>query len=159
MKDLGELASAATFFAGLTIAVDEGQKHSLEEACKIVEAEAKHELGTYQGAAGPFDAWPALAESTKAQRVAQGYSADEPGLRSGAMRDSIEHTVISHEEAEVGSNDDHLFWFELGTSKQPPRSVLGIAAIHSEEKVVHTISKHIVGAIEGKPVIGSGELP
>jgi hypothetical protein len=93
----------------------------------VVAAAAKEKIGDYQEAAGPFEAWSPLAESTKEDRIRKGFSEDDPGLRSGAMRDSIEYVVLPG-EVQIGSNDDDLLWFELGTTKQPPRSVLGAAA-------------------------------
>src|ERR1019366_9872514 len=92
-----------------------------------VEKAAKEKIGEYQDEAGPFGAWSPLADSTKDDRVRKGYPEDEPGLRSGEMRDRIEHTVLPGIVV-IGSDDDHLLWFELGTTKQPPRSVLGGAA-------------------------------
>ncbi len=107
----------------------------LETACEQIEERAKEKIGEYQGKSGPFQAWPELAESTKEDRVAQGYSENDPGLRSGAMRDSIEHKVSGH-EGHVGSDDDKLLWFELGTEKgQPARSALGGAAFELEPKI------------------------
>ena len=45
----------------------------LETACEQIEARAKEKIGTYQGKAGPFQAWPELAESTKTDRTNKGY--------------------------------------------------------------------------------------
>ena len=42
-----------------------------------------------------------LAESTQAERVVQGYPANEPLLRTGELRDSIEHKLVSGDEAQV----------------------------------------------------------
>ncbi|MDE2354946.1 MAG: hypothetical protein KGL17_07985, partial [Betaproteobacteria bacterium] len=100
-------------------------------AAIVIEAEAKSEIGTYQEGAGPFVAWQELADSTKRDRVAKGFTENDPGLRTGAMRDSIEHATDGA-QAFVGSNDDHLVWFEQGTRTQPPRSVLGLAAVNSK---------------------------
>lgn len=142
----------AAFAAIVEAALAEAEGHGrerMERACRLVETEAKREIGTYQGAAGPFGAWPELAERTKADRSAQGYSENEPGLRSGEMRDSITHTVHSHHEGEIGSNSKELLWFELGTNSQPPRSVLGIAAVHEEKKVVDILGPGTVRTLIG----------
>jgi len=40
---------------------------------KEIEETAKEEIGVYQPAFGPFDAWLPLIEATKADRVRQGY--------------------------------------------------------------------------------------
>ena len=68
--------------------------------------------------------------------------ADEPELRNGRMRDTIEHTVHSGgREAEVGSDDEILFFQELGTENMPPRSILGGAAARVAEDVVAELSR------------------
>jgi hypothetical protein len=142
-----DLVGFAAHLTSLSIEHDHANRHALERAANIVETEAKRVIGTYD-----YD-WPELAESTKAQRVALGYSENEPGLRSGEMRASIEHVVTSH-EAEIGSDDQHLVYFELGTSKQPPRSVLAGAAMRKEEEVVDTINRVIAMTIAGEMIAG-----
>lgn len=142
-KEFSSLSGFATFMTGAVAEAEHAAHSALEHAAVVVEKEAKRVLGTYD-----YN-WPQLAESTQEQRLAQGYSENEPGLRSGAMRDSIEYTV-GHNEAQVGSNDKHLVYFELGTSKQQPRSVLMQAALH-KEKEVHAL---IGGAVHMKLIGG-----
>jgi DNA-directed RNA polymerase subunit H (RpoH/RPB5) len=139
-KNFGSLAEFGTFLAGMVVKVDHAEHEALKEAAVIVENEAKRVIGTYDYG------WPQLAQSTQDDRVAQGFSANEPGLRSEAMRDSIEHTVVGH-EAQIGSNDDHLVYFELGTSKQPPRSDLAGAAIAKEKEIVAAIGSAVHTAL------------
>ena len=69
---------------------EEVTNHVTSEAAKIVRDNAKGRIGDYQDHVGPFKAWAPLAESTKADRVAKGYPEDEPLLREGVLRDSIE---------------------------------------------------------------------
>lgn len=145
------LTEFATFLGGLTFEMDEANRIALERAARLVETEAKHVLGTYEYG------WPQLAPSTQAQRVQQGYPANEPGLRSGDMRDSITH-VADHKEAQVGSNDQHLVWFELGTVKQPPRPVLQGALVHKTDEVLEIIGRQVVGALAGESVVGANEM-
>lgn len=121
---------------------------AMERACRVVEAEAKREIGTYQ------EGWAELADSTKADRVRLGYSENDPGLRSGEMRDSIGH-VVGHNEGVVGSDDDKLVWFELGTDKQPPRSVLALAAMHKSKEVAHILGAGVHAALAGSSVPGA----
>jgi hypothetical protein len=113
--------------------VPAGIEAGLHEAGALIEKEAKAEIGTYQrGSTGPFGDWPELADYTKEDRLKRGFTENDPGLRTGEMRDSIGHTVHG-ESVHIGSNDDKLKWFELGTQgkagemAQPPRSVLGVA--------------------------------
>ncbi|HQT38365.1 MAG TPA: hypothetical protein PK231_02995, partial [Acidocella sp.] len=93
----------------MVLAVHEG----LEKAAQVVETRAKDIIGHYQQESGPFDAWRELADSTKADRVQQGYSENEPLLRSGDMRESIEHSTDGS-KAVVGSDDDKALWMEMG---------------------------------------------
>ena len=129
------------------------QHAGLERGAKIIEYAAKAEIGHYQDAAGPFAAWPELAASTKDDRVRKGFSENEPGLRSGEMGASIGH-VVDHHEAVIGSDDDNLVYFELGTSRQPPRSVLGAAAFRNGEKVARAVGEEVVIALVGADVFG-----
>jgi hypothetical protein len=135
----------------------EVQHHALDRAASIVEKAAKAKIGEYQDAAGQFPGWAELADSTKSDRVAQGYPENEPGLRSGEMRDSIEH-VAGLTEAHIGSNDDKMVYFELGSEKQPPRSVLGGAAVDTGEKVIAILGAETFAALMGKDVV-NGLLP
>jgi hypothetical protein len=108
----------------------------LEKAAKMVEDEAKDAIGTYRYG------WPQLAESTQEDRVRQGYSANEPLLRAGDLRDSIEHVVVHHESAAyVGSNNPIAVYQELGTVDIPPRSFLGGAARAKEHEIHEEIAK------------------
>lgn len=129
--------SLAGFAADLTKIVagaDLFQHAVMEKACKIVEKEAKRVIGTYDYG------WTELAESTKADRAAHGFPEDEPLLRTGEMRDSIEHRVeverIGFEVVGlVGTDNKIAVYQELGTRTIPPRSFLGEAAMHKEHEV------------------------
>lgn len=99
----------------------------------VVEAAAemaRTAIGTY--AYG----WPQLAASTQADRVRQGYAANEPLLRRGDLRGSIGHmAALSAEGAEglVYSTDVVAVYQELGTSRGiPPRSFLLQSLLRSE---------------------------
>ncbi len=128
----------------------------LDRAAELIETEAKAAFGIYQDQAGPFAAWDELAEATKADRVRQGYPEDEPELRSGATRDSIERTVVAHaKEAEIGSDSEILEWQELGTKHMPPRSILGGAAVRCADRVATILGDRYYGALVGQQVFQS----
>jgi hypothetical protein len=150
-NEMMEFKSLASFGAHRML-LHTGEKivehEALETACQEIEKYAKAKIGEYQPRAGSFSAWEELADSTQEQRVAQGYSENDPGLRSGEMRDSIEHKVIGH-EGHVGSDDDHLLWFELGTVKQPARSVLGGAAFELAPKIAKEIGVEYFAFLSG----------
>jgi phage gpG-like protein len=142
------LLGFAEHLAALTVEVEHETQRALEHAAVIVETEAKAEIGTYQDAAGPFAAWSPLADATKRDRVAKGYPEDDPLLREGTMRDSIEHVVIGR-TAHVGSNNEITVYQELGTAKIPARSFLRGAAFRKEGEVVETLGGRFVSALTG----------
>jgi hypothetical protein len=127
----------------------------IRKAAEMVAKAAKDRIGK------THSDWPALSPETIADRVNKGFAANEPGLRTGQMRDSIGITIApSGLEASVGSNDPHLLWFELGTSKQPPRSVL-VAGAQSVEDKIHTMAaRATIAVLAGRGLHSSefGEL-
>jgi hypothetical protein len=123
--------------------------HGLQVITRHIQRVAKAEIGHYQSAVGMFPEWAELADSTKAERVRLGYTENDPGLRSGAMRDSIENQV-SGLEGVIGSNDDHLVYFEFGTSKQPARPVLGTAAYRSQKVIEKAAGAALVNGFIGE---------
>ncbi|QOF94205.1 hypothetical protein IFJ82_09595 [Novacetimonas hansenii] len=156
MPDMS-LPEFAGLLASMAGEIEHAAHEGLDQAAKIVEHEAKTELGHYQQGAGPFAPWAELADSTKDDRVRQGYPENEPGLRSGAMRGGIQH-VVQGRTAYVGSDDDKLVYFELGTVKQPPRAVLAGSLIRKTDAVVHAVGHHFVGRLFGEEVVG-GSMP
>lgn len=125
----------------------------LKKAAEHVEKVARAEFGEYQAAVGSFPAWAELAPATKADRVAQGFSENDPLLRTGELRDSIGNRV-SGLEAEIGSDDDVMVYQELGTETIPPRPVLGPAAVRSEKAI-----QRILGEAALLGILGTHSLP
>ena len=153
------LAGFIAHLAAMEIDVHHETQRALERAAIVVETEAKAEIGHYQDGAGPFAAWAELADSTKDDRVAHGYSENDPLLRDGTMRASIEHAVhmtgITSGEADIGSNSDIAVYQELGTSRIPPRSFLGGAAVRKSDEVARICGECVVTALVGEQVAGS----
>jgi phage gpG-like protein len=147
------LAGFAEHLAEIAVEAEHRAREGLEEAARLVEAEAKDEIGTYQDQAGPFPAWAELADSTKADRVRAGFSENDPLLRTGEMRDSIEHTVIG-KTAYVGTDNQIAVYQELGTQRIPPRSFLGGAAFRKGHEVAEIIGSRFVSALTGQQVPG-----
>lgn len=143
------LVSFASFLGKVAMAMPTTNHRALEYAARIIEEKAKSEVGTYQGAAGPFAAWKELSPGTKADRKRQGFPENEPLLRTGEMRDSIQHVVLK-DEAQVGSNNDKAFWQEVGTSRISPRSFLGSAAVNSAQEIELVIGREIMLALYGE---------
>lgn len=134
------LVEGAALFAGMAFAYDEAVHDGLDDACKIVETEAKRVIGTYDYG------WPPLAPSTLARKAA-----DTPLLETGEMRASIEHQVQG-KSGFVGSNDDKAVWQELGTSRGiPPRSFLGGAAMRKGAEVARALGDSVHSLLRGEP--------
>lgn len=142
---------AAVHCGELALAVHEAEHSSLERATKFLQKKVKEKYGEYQPQAGEFVAWAELAESTKQDRERQGYPEDEPLLRRGDVRDSIEREVHDS-EGFVGSDNDIAVWEELGTSKMPPRSTMGSAGVENAEAIVKIIGDDVVIALVGEQV-------
>lgn len=140
MPDFGSLAAFASHVTGMIAHVEHAKHEALDEAAKTVQDGAKENIGTYTLG------WPQLAEATQRQREAMGFSANEPLLRRGDLRDSIQRTV-DRDEAHVGSNMDEAVWQELGTSRIPPRSFLMGTALQRESEIKHLLGAKAVAAL------------
>jgi hypothetical protein len=157
MKVFHSFTQAAEHCLKLVETVALAEHEALEHIAKVIEKQAKAEIGHYQKQEGQFAAWAELADSTKQDRERQGYTENDPGLRSGEMRESIHHKVGLH-EALIGSDDDNLVWFELGTSKQPPRSVLGLAGLKKGEEAAEIAGANVAMALIGRRVFNNAML-
>ena len=111
------LFQAAALFTGIAVEMDHIKHHCLDEGSKILQEEAKRELGTYQ------PGWPRLKPAT----IARKSTGDSPLLETGELRDSIQREVQQH-VAYIGSNNKKALFHEFGTSRIPPRPFLGTAA-------------------------------
>lgn len=105
---------------------DDLQESALEASGRRLQRAARGYIGDYQGAVGPFPAWAPLAEFTIQDRISQGFTPDDPLLRTGEMRESIGYTVRGR-VVDVGSNDWVAYWQEFGTPTIPARSFIGRA--------------------------------
>ena len=154
-RNFDNLTSFVLHLSAAAVAVRVAERRGLEQAALLIEKDAKAQIGRYQPAVGPFPAWAPLADSTVSDRVHKGYAPDEPELRSGELRDSITHEVAGT-EACVGSTSDVMVYQELGTSKIPPRPILGPAAFRNEEAIRRIIGEHVVSAILLGEVVAGG---
>jgi hypothetical protein len=143
------LMSMAAHLTMLTTHIASAEHAALEKASKLVLNEIKSEIGNYQGAAGPYPAWAPLKPATIAHKA----NGDTPLLETGEMRDSYERTVLPG-EAHVGSNNMKAVWQELGTSKIPPRSVIGMAAVHKEHEIVEETGRLFFGVLTAQSAAG-----
>ncbi|MGZ5053483.1 MAG: hypothetical protein ACXWAT_00910 [Methylobacter sp.] len=141
-------AHLLTLQASEALALHKGLKRVAVE----VEKTAKAEIGHYQQGIGPFQAWPELAESTKQDRLNKGFTENDPLLRTGGLRDSIDHAVGGL-EAVIGSNEDVMIYQELGTKTIPPRPVLGPAALRNEDHIKAILGQAAVAGLVGGSLI------
>lgn len=116
----------------------------VRDAAKVIHKRTRAKFGHYQQGDGPFGSWPELKDATKEERVRQGYSANEPLLRSGDLMRSYE---VAHEglAAGVGSAEEKALGQEIGVpgSNVPARSTLGLAFVESERAGFGVLNEHI----------------
>ena len=132
-------------------------RRALERALVVIEKDAKKQIGYYQGEVGEFPAWAPLADSTEAEKARLGAPPNAPLLRHGLMYASFGHTVESDTEGVVGSTDPTMIYHEFGTSKMPPRPVLGPAAIKSRVKIQRLLGHALIEGILGGEVAAGGK--
>ncbi len=152
MREFDSLAAFATHLVEVAIAEEIALHHGLEKVASGIEKAAKGKIGTYQEASGPFPAWQELADSTKADRLNKGYDPDEPLLRDGTLRDSIQHEVEGL-EAIIGSKSDIAAYQEFGTARIPPRPFIGPAAFENKNKIERILGEAAVAGIVGGRLI------
>ena len=128
----------------------EGDTAYLEAVGSKIEHDAKEIIGHYQRSdTGPFPEWAELATSTKADRVSQGFTPNDPLLRTGELRNSIRHEVRGHSVA-VGSDLDIAIYQEMGTATIPPRPFLRIAAFRSKKWLGKLYAKTLKDRAHGR---------
>lgn len=115
---------------------------------KDIEETAKTELGVYQPAVGPFNAWDPLADSTRADRVRAGYSENDPLLRSGELRASIESETVGLAGI-VGTKSEIGYWLEVGTERMPPRPFIGPAYVKRFDHLMESIGLALRNGFKG----------
>ena len=121
----------------------------MEASAVIVEETAKAEIGHYQREdIGLLTPWAELKDDTKADRLRQGFAENEPLLRSGELRDGIEH-LFDFRSFVVGSQSKIMAYQEIGTDKIPPRPVLATALYRNVETVLNAVGRTIEATISG----------
>jgi hypothetical protein len=166
VREFATLEGFIKHLATLPAAVERATPTGLEAAAALIEKTAKDEIGHYQEADGPFNAWLPLSGATLEGFYAEGIGyvpgkeelgyapPDNPLLRDGDLRESYGHQVAGY-EASIGSPSLIALWQELGTPDArfpiPPRSVLGVAAYRCEHVVVDMMMSPCVRALAGLP--------
>lgn len=133
-------------FGELTAGLVLESHHALERSADILLHEAQSEIGVYQTAIGPVEAWAELSEDRKAERLREGWTENDPLLASGRLQQSITKTV-EQKAAAVGSPLDEAVWMEEGTEKVPARSFLLSSLLRKEDELGHEIDACIRKAL------------
>jgi phage gpG-like protein len=149
MKEFSTFGSFARHLGALALVGEDVTHHLTQKSAELIKEDAQKKLGEYQDHAGPFNAWAELADSTKDDRVAKGFPENEPLLRTGDLRDSIE--VARHgNEAVVASSSDIAMYQELGTENGiPPRPFLGPAAFEAKLPIGELSARTLIAWISG----------
>ncbi|MEJ7685622.1 MAG: hypothetical protein WKG52_00730 [Variovorax sp.] len=145
---LDSFGALGAHFARLAIAGEAVTSHITEEGVKAIQADAKSRFGTYQDGEGGFPAWANLAPSTVDDRLRKGFTPDDPLLRTGGLRESVVAVAVGNEGV-VASPDPVMLYQEQGTSKIPPRPVLGPAGFNSKKTVAPLAARTLVAWISG----------
>lgn len=155
MREFSDFGEFSAFLLAMEPIAKVAVHRGLEKGLKRIETTAKESIGTYQDGVGKFPAWAELADSTKQDRLRQGYTENDPLLRSGETRESIE-SHLHDMEGVVASDSDILYWQEVGTEHIPPRPVLGPAGLINEERVVRDLAEAYAIAWLGGVVLPIG---
>lgn len=121
---------------------------SLFEMSEFIKEKAQEKFGHYQ------TGWDQLADATQKERERKGYLPNEPLLRDGTLRDSIE-TTVEGKQAFVGSKNEVMVWQEKGTSRTgwgrgiPPRPVFLLTQIQGEKEATSIFFKTFIGLFRG----------
>lgn len=123
------------------------RRHALNAAAKLIKADARAQIGHYQAAVGEYPEWAQLADSTEDEKARLGAPPDAPLYRFGDLQKSFRSTLVNDDEVIVGSTDPVMEFHEFGTSKMPPRPVVGPAFVKNEERIQHLLAGAILEAI------------
>lgn len=151
MREL-TLNQAATLFSEIPGALHRELKKGATEWIRKVRDTARTEVGFYQPQVGQFPAWAELAESTEDKKHSLGYPPDAPLLATGEMLRSIVDKVsvlsdVDAIHAIAGSDDEKIYYHELGTTLMPPRPVFGPAYIHRREDMFRIVGRSITAGL------------
>lgn len=153
MREFSSFGAFARHLGALAVEGEAVTHELTAKSAEMIARDAKAKLGEYQDRSGPFNAWDELAESTKDDRVNQGFPENEPLLRTGDLRDSID-TQVRGNEAVVGSDSLIALWQETGTERNglphiPPRPFLGAAAFESKRKIAALCGNTVIAWLCG----------
>lgn len=148
MREFSSFGTFARHLAALALEGDAVAHHITEKAAKHVHEDAQKRIGEYHDYTGPFNTWAQLTDATQADRERQGFTPNDPLLRSGDLLNSIEYEV-HHNEAVVGSASDIALYQEVGTDRIPPRPFLGPALYDAKNAIGEMAGETVVAWVAG----------
>lgn len=121
---------------------------------QAVKKEIEKEIGEYQSGIGGYPATAPLADATieikTREGLGKGGDPDTPLWATGEFHDSIQiHKDMNELSVEIGSDVDHVVYSELGTSKEPPRPVMGPSALRAVPPLLPEIEAAALMGIQG----------
>ena len=156
MKTSASLPGFILELARIASEVEASRRAGLEKAALIIETDAKDSLGT------AVNGWPELAESTQVQRAKDGYTPNDPLLRSKTLYGAITHEVQSQSRALVGVPSDTgevepegalvadvAADMEWGTYRAPPRPFMGPAAARKGKEAAEAVGGVLTMRLKG----------
>ena len=159
MKSFASVGKAIEHFQALSGTTERATAVGVRDASEMLVHEVKEQIGLYLvGSTGPFPPTAELSDVTKDDRVRLGFTANDPGFRSGEMQESYGARVGAPGlvvRASVGSDDPRALWFEMGTERggnvwQPARSELGIAAFRHGHRAAEIVGGLVARAVAGR---------
>ena len=152
-QEFDDLDKFALHLVTLEVALKAQNRESLKQIGKVLTEDMKNQIGTYQPAVGNYLPWADLAESTLAAKERESVS-PLPGMDGdmalyfhGGLRNSFRSDVRGSEELVAGSTDPTMEYHEFGTSKMPPRSVVGPALLKHIPEIQALLGAGVVSAI------------
>src|SRR5258708_34955480 len=148
MREFNSLLAFAEHLEKAALEVPVAQHKALGTALVILEKDMKEQIGHFQAQHGPHPAWAPLADSTEDEKARLGYPADAPLLREGDLQDNFRHEQHG-DEGIVGSTDPVMAFHEAGTSRMPPRPVVGPALFKTRDKMERLVRDATFAVITG----------
>jgi HK97 gp10 family phage protein len=146
--ELNSLADLAMHLAAAAVEIERNQgRRALNEAAKLIKADARAQIGHYQDEVGAYPAWAPLAESTDEDKARAGAPADAPLERDGDLKKSFRSNFEGDNAVIVGSTDPVMEYHEFSTSRMPPRPVLGPALLKNIDAIQELVGASAVDAI------------
>lgn len=90
-----------------------------------------------------YGGWAPLAESTKRDRVFNGYPASRPILvRTGKLKDGFKVKKVTSKEAVIANDVEYAHYHQDGTTKMPQRKIVDVTS-NMKGAISRRIAKHI----------------